>query len=748
MGGTRIQGDHGLPAPFQEDERNREMDLSWERVTSLSVKELGRKVLWRCQKRLRRSPFFPAASRQTLENLATEWRNAPIQSPPPLTPSDRFFLPAQAGNSITKAAIELFPSEVELTIADGEKTLAGEFKFLGYPTVKVSGSLPYQGNPVPEIDTYFRRMDFLVSLALSFAYTKRPEFLSAYRRLVAGWLGQPGLLDRVLAESGIEVSIRLINWVMSLRILLAAGQTAPLSEDLSRNTSAWMAIQARVIELKLSAGGNHLLLDALGLRMLGCAFPHLDPTRNREVKGRSILLRELHRQVREDGVHGEQSAGYHLNVTTYYLKEILLSRARKESIPKNAWNRLGNMFEYASHLLKPDGTIPMMGDLDGFRTRYREHLETRMLYSAGLVLFPEKATPYPPELETHLSLWYLGPDLTRRARSLNQVRRQSYVPGTRSFPSGGVVILRDPHNATSVHFDCGPFGLEEFPHHGHADCLSVEVCAFSRSVLIDPGGFAYHRNRFRSYFRSTAAHNTIRIDGVDQTRIQDLFEVGRTAKPAPPLTLRRHEFDFAEGAHQGYMRLSDPVFHRRAVFLIKSSPSYVVVLDRLEGTGQHQVEQRYQCVPLPTLPRIHKSRVDVLLPEKNRLSVLFPSSLTGEPAMNLRVVSGAQQPVEGWVSFVKGELEPAPQIIRSGFLRLPVDLCTVLYPWSAESKSRRKRPRIRRKKQNSTSAIGLEIKGEDWIDRLSWNPQEDSINTLDDENPTRVFYSRSINRNP
>ena len=64
-------------------------------------------------------------------------------------------------------------------------------------------------------------------------------------------------------------------------------------------------------------------------------------------------------------------------------------------------------------------------------------------------------------------------------------------------------------------FDCGPLGDGG---HGHYDALSIEM-ASGRPLVVDPGRFTYCDDppHWRRWFKSTAAHNTVTVDGLDQT---------------------------------------------------------------------------------------------------------------------------------------------------------------------------------------------------------------------------------------
>src|SRR6185437_8246013 len=85
------------------------------------------------------------------------------------------------------------------------------------------------------------------------------------------------------------------------------------------------------------------------------------------------------------------------------------------------------------------------------------------------------------------------------------------------FADAGMTILRGPAEIW-CRCDGGPHGFLSIAAHGHADALSVEVRHDGVDVLADPGTYCYHGEpEWRSYFRSTAAHNTIEVDGTSQS---------------------------------------------------------------------------------------------------------------------------------------------------------------------------------------------------------------------------------------
>src|SRR4029077_3091673 len=72
------------------------------------------------------------------------------------------------------------------------------------------------------------------------------------------------------------------------------------------------------------------------------------------------------------------------------------------------------------------------------------------------------------------------------------------------------------HDERFLVFDCGPLGNGG---HGHYDLLAVEAYAAGRPLVVDPGRYTYseHGANLRRWFKGTAAHSTVCVDGLDQT---------------------------------------------------------------------------------------------------------------------------------------------------------------------------------------------------------------------------------------
>ena len=230
-----------------------------------------------------------------------------------------------------------------------------------------------------------------------------------------------------------------------------------------------------------------------------------------------------------------------------------------------------------------------------------------------------------------------------------------------------------PHDHQLI-FDVGPLGCPISAGHGHADLLSIQLSAFGKPFLTDPGTYAYTAEpEWRDFFRGSAAHSTVVVDGRSQAEPGGPF----AWREMPAARLRRFsvtaDADFADAEHDAYRRLPDPVRHRRRVLFVK--PRFFIVVDDLDGREEHGVELRFQFAPMvvtvdPELwARAHgPGRHDL------RIRPLASAPLRAE------VREGETEPMEGWTSPDYGRRQAAPVLIYRSVTRLPLRIVTLLLP--------------------------------------------------------------------
>jgi uncharacterized heparinase superfamily protein len=146
-----------------------------------------------------------------------------------------------------------------------------------------------------------------------------------------------------------------------------------------------------------------------------------------------------------------------------------------------------------------------------------------------------------------------------------------------------------------VLFDAGEIGWADQPAHAHADTLSFELSFGDARVVVDAGVFDYGATPERAYARATRSHNTLELDGADQSEVWGVFRVGRRARP---LDVRRRDDGgraSIEASHDGYRHAAGRPIHRRR--LEHLGGDVWSVEDVVTGRGHHRAASRLRLHP-------------------------------------------------------------------------------------------------------------------------------------------------------
>jgi uncharacterized heparinase superfamily protein len=347
------------------------------------------------------------------------------------------------------------------------------------------------------------------------------------------------------------LSLRIVNW---LKYLVRNASQAKLIGDQAQieRVLASLRVQMLSLESRLEREllANHLLKNAKALVFAGALLEAPESRRWRRL-GQQILREQIAEQILPDGGHIERSPMYH----AWILDDLLDIQHLFESCPPDSpecarevsqgINRMGH---YLSQIIHPDGEIPLFNDSQLDVTRPT----AQILSDAGAPV--EK--PLPSGIEV------------------------------KAMCDTGYATIRDTTARSFLIFDCGPLGPDYQPGHGHSDVLSYELTLQGQRVIVDTGVSSYEQGPERYYERSTAAHNTIRVDGLEQAEIWGGFRVGRRPTVSPIRCGEIADCQFVGGTHFGYQHLD--VVHSRSIIRLKGD-SWVFV-DTLSGKGRHKVE--------------------------------------------------------------------------------------------------------------------------------------------------------------
>jgi hypothetical protein len=517
----------------------------------------------------------------------------------------------------------------------------------------------------------------LFESAEAWLVTRDEQYAQACVQTISRWLHDHPSNPGAHGDTTLHVSRRIVRWCWTL-VMIRESQavTGPWLQEVL--ASLWL--QATHVRRYLSyycSRNTDLMTETLGLLYVSALFPEFrDAARWRETAIR-VLLAECEAQVCRDGVHFERSTGRHKYCAEIYLHFLLLAERNGIDVPEPIGARVEQMIEFLLAIRQPDGSIPAIGDDDGgrLRTLGRERPGSRELFGVAAALFHRRDFAWAAEELTPDVAWLLGGDGVTAFDALAPT--PPATSASRVFPSGGYASLRSGWETDAHHaiVDVGPIGCPVSGAHGHADLLSIQCSIFGEPALVDAGTYCFGEEpEWREYFRSTAAHSTVVVDGQSQAQPDGAFGW----RGQPRVRLREWhstpQFDFLDADHDGYRNLPDPVIHRRRVIFVK--PAYWIVVDDLGGAARHQIDLNFQF----------GAKVDVTLgahpwarARTDGGPVLwvcpFPSAPV-QPALKC----GELSPTRGWISPQIGQRSPAPMLIYSFAVALPWRIVTLLLP--------------------------------------------------------------------
>jgi hypothetical protein len=480
--------------------------------------------------------------------------------------------------------------------------------------------------------------------------------------------------------STLEVAFRSLSWIWVDRLLAGTAECS----DFRAEMAPALAFHGRYIERYLStyfSPNTHLLGEAVALFFLGTLYPQMPGAARWKDSGWKIVLREAERQVRPDGVYFEQSLYYHVYALDFFLYARSLATRNRIEIPPAYDAVLARMLDVVAALAQA-GPAEGFGDDDGGRLWNPRRNRTEQMtdpLALGSVMY---SAEFSAARLTEEAIWLFG---NQAAEKLPRAKT-SPVTGSIAFPDGGLYVLADlqPY-AQAMMVDAGPQGTARSGH-GHADALSLRLTMDGRRWLVDSGSGVYVSKdpADRDMFRGTGAHNTMRVDGVDQAIADEPFSWTHIPTTQAENWIVGKSFSYFVGSHNGYARLADPVVHRRHV--LKIAGGMWLVRDIALGRTEHELEIRWHFAPDLKVQAVGSGRVEVSISGSRAPGSRAKTGTTsGESALSLIVPEEtvwhtATEVSRTLVSPAYGAFQPAPLVRCRARVLLPTETATALLP--------------------------------------------------------------------
>jgi Heparinase II/III-like protein/Heparinase II/III N-terminus len=570
-----------------------------------------------------------------------------------------------------------FPQWIDRAVDEADKLCRHEMTLLGYGPVELGPEIDWHRDPVtgrvwerrfwadyrPVQDSGGRdakiihelnRHQHLPRLAKAYLLTGDERYASEAVAQLNSWIDQNPPGRGINWQSSLEIAIRAISWLWTIFPLLPSRSFDETSaQRIGDSLFAQLEHVHRYTSL-YSSPNTHLIGESAALFIAGLVF--------RDSKRPAIWLRRAaarlteaaEKQVLDDGVYGELSSCYHCYALDFYLQATVLAEQNGFLFPEPVPHRVRGMLQFLMHLTRPDGTLPSLGDDDGGRALALDKRDYHSFQDGlclGAILYRRGDFKHQAGAFCEEALWMLGEDaweVYRQLESREPAESEAY------YPCAGYLVQRSGWGPLDSHlvFDCGGLGMLAGAH-AHADTLSVTLFSRGQELLVDPGTFAYNcAPEWRNYFRSTPAHNTVTIDGLDQAEQGGTFHWKTKIRSRAARDFTSPGIGYVEAEHDGYRRMPQGVIHRRRLLFVP--PESWIVVDDFRGSGEHTFDFHYH------------------FPADAEVSAPHLCLIASEPVKTARIA--------GWMSRGYGEKKPCTTLRATFAGPVPAAAMTFLLP--------------------------------------------------------------------
>ncbi|TPE39980.1 alginate lyase family protein [Pontibacter mangrovi] len=288
--------------------------------------------------------------------------------------------------------------------------------------------------------------------------------------------------------------------------------------------------------------GNHLLENAFALMMGGAFFSNGKWVS----KAQQLLQEELEEQVLSDGAHFELSPMYH-QIIFFRLLELLdwysTWKGKDPAFESFLQEKAVKMSSWLQHMTYLNGDIPHFNDS-----------ANGISYNSAFLL------QYAAELGI----------VADEALNLSDSGYRKY-----GFKSYECIV------------DVAAIGPSYQPGHGHADALSFVMYADKKPLFVEVGTSTYQTDKRRALERSSASHNTVVVNGRNQSQVWSSFRVGSRAQ----VKIEKDEITQLRASHDGYKNIG--VTHTREFIFSEK----VVIKDEVQGEEATEIVAYFHIHP-------------------------------------------------------------------------------------------------------------------------------------------------------
>lgn len=388
------------------------------------------------------------------------------------------------------------------------------------------------------------RFSHFVGFARAYLATNDRKYYEAFSSQLSSWLSENPYSFGANFKCGQECALRMMNALLAYSVFKSKGIAG---EDDERNIAelikrCYQKILSNFFYAHRCIKNNHTISELVGM-IIG-AWCSCDEKRLK--KAYKILDKVVAEQFFEDGGYTQFSFNYQRLALQDLEYAIFISRKTGINLSEQSLSRIKNSVKFFYQCQDQTGDVPNYGFNDGalvFPVSSAAYRDFRpILGSLYAILFGERI--YDEGLYDEEYLWFGGDKSLESLECADEKRKQS------SFPYAGLFTM---HNDNSWLMTV----LNDYKTRpSHMDQLHIDLWIEGKNVLCDSGTYSYADKKGEA-LALTAAHNTVKIAGVEQMNKRGAFMTyNRT---------QRRDLEISENEFSGKMKSKNGYTHRRHI---------------------------------------------------------------------------------------------------------------------------------------------------------------------------------------
>lgn len=309
---------------------------------------------------------------------------------------------------------------------------------------------------------------------------------------------------------------------------------------------------------------------------------------------RKILKNELPKLITDDGFLREGSSHYQFLFTRWILEILYVARRFQDSavlslVSGHAVNLIKRCrFFLVFNESKSRWEFPLFGDISPDFSP--DWLITLPWSDLALSLYNPGDEANLPER----SGWALLFRDNNSAEHKPQGNKDKQPGAVQTYSSGG--WYRFDYRETTLFLHAEPDGITRYPGHFHSDSASFSLYRAGSPVIMDTGRMHYMKDAIGKYGLSAAAHNTVRVDGLDPFPNRRYFRLLQSVCGKPAVSWSNEgDYICIEISLKGFQRVHNDSIVFKRVFELHSS--FLSIEDSFTGSANHLVENFFHFAP-------------------------------------------------------------------------------------------------------------------------------------------------------